>query len=186
MPIASPSGAQHAGAERVERARRDVAAALADEADDPLAQLRRGPVGEGHGQDPPWGDVLDADEVGDPVGQDAGLAGAGAGEDQQRAFRSRHGPCLLRVERPDDLLLARGADRGGQGGRIGRRVGGAAGSSPVVAGVSRSHAGSSGAADGASSRSVNAVPAVAVAASAAASRVGSPVLRRRRGLTRSL
>ena len=71
-------GAQDARAERVERAGLDVAPALADEADDPLAQLGGGAVRERDREDPPRGDVLDADEVGDPVGEHAGLARAGA------------------------------------------------------------------------------------------------------------
>ena len=62
-----------------------------------------GPVGEGDRQDPPRGDVLDADQVGDPMGEDAGLARSGAGQDQQRTLGRRHGACLLGVQRPDDL-----------------------------------------------------------------------------------
>ena len=111
MPIASPSCAQDPGAQRVERAGLDVAAALADEADDPLAQLRGGAVGERDREDPPRGDALDADEVGDPMGQDAGLARAGAGQDQERPFGGRDRARLLGVERLDDLGCAGGAPR---------------------------------------------------------------------------
>ena len=88
--------AQDPGAERVERAGLHVAAGVADEADDPLPQLGRGPVGEGHRQDLPRPDALDADEVGDAVGEDTRLAAAGAGEDQQRALGRRDRARLLR------------------------------------------------------------------------------------------
>ena len=161
----------------------DVAPALADEADDPLAQLGGGAVRERDREDPPRRDALDADEVGDPVGEHAGLARAGAGEDQQRALGRRDGPGLLRVERPDDLL---GALRCGGPRRPPDRAAatGTAGSSPGP-GASRSQAGSSGA-GGASSRSANAVPTASAAAAAASSSVGSPGRRRRVGLTRAI
>ena len=106
----------------MERAGHHVPPALADEADDPLAQLGGGPVGEGDREDPPRRDVLDADQVGDPVGEDAGLARAGAGEDQQRAVGGRDGAGLLGVERPDDLGFAL-LERGGAGGWVWRRDG---------------------------------------------------------------
>ena len=73
-----PVLAEDAGAQRVERARLDLATALADEADDPVAELGGGLVRERDGQDPPRRHVLDADQVGDPVGEHAGLAGARA------------------------------------------------------------------------------------------------------------
>ena len=72
------------------------------------------------------GDALDADQVGDPVGQDAGLAGAGTGQDEERTLGRRDGAGLLRVERLDDLFRTFGAaaldDRGvgWRGGRSGR------------------------------------------------------------------
>ena len=101
--MASPSARRTRAAERMERAGHDVPPALADEADDPLAQLGGGPVREGDREDPPRGDVLDADQVGDPVGEHAGLARAGAGQDQQRAVGRGDGAGLLGVEGPDDL-----------------------------------------------------------------------------------
>ena len=45
--------AEHPRAERVERPRLDLLARLADEPDDPLAELARGPIRERHGEDPP-------------------------------------------------------------------------------------------------------------------------------------
>jgi hypothetical protein len=113
--------AQDPGAQRVERSGHHVAAALADQADDALPKLGRSPVGERDGEDLPGRDVLDADEIGDPVGQDAGLARSGAGEDQQRPIGGRDCPRLLGVERADDLL-GTGRTRGRDGSRI-RRAG---------------------------------------------------------------
>src|SRR5712671_3548595 len=100
------------GTERMERARLDVAARLADERDDPLAQLPGGAVGERHREDLPRLDPADADEIGDPVGQYAGLARPGPGEDQQWPVGRRDGPCLLRVQGPDDLFGAAGSTGG--------------------------------------------------------------------------
>ena len=114
--------AQDTRAERVERAGLDVPATLADEADDPLAQLGRGLVREGDREDPERRDALDADEVGDAVREHARLAGSGAGQDQERAFRRRDGPCLLRVEGRRICCLALGAALG-EHRRIGRRCG---------------------------------------------------------------
>ena len=88
MPIASPSWRRTRAHSAWKVPGLDVAAALADEADDPLAQLGRGLVRERDGEDPPRRDALDPDEVGDAVGQHAGLARSGAGEDEQRALRS--------------------------------------------------------------------------------------------------
>ena len=69
-------------------------------------------VRERDGQDLPRRDALDPDEVGDPVGQHAGLARTGAGEDEQRALRRRDRARLLGVEGLDDLRLARRAAGG--------------------------------------------------------------------------
>ena len=163
---------------------RDVAAALADEADDPLAQLGRGLVRERHREDPPRRHALDADQVRDPVGQHAGLARAGAGQDQQRAVGRGDRARLLRVEGPDDLLA-----RGPGGPRPSRGIRRGRGCRRVLDVVERgvAHPGRLlRAAVGPSERSVNTVPAAAVAASAAASSVGSPARRRRVGLTRPL
>ena len=76
--------------------------------------------------------------------------------------------------------LRAAASTAGSGGAVGTD------GSLVSSGASRIQAGSSGAVGGPSERSVNTVPAAAVAASAAASSVGSPDRRRRVGLTRPL
>ena len=116
------------------------------------------------------------------MGEHAGLARARAGEDQQRAVGRRDGPRLLRVQRRTIScrpLLAAGRDDGRSAA-----ASGTAGSSPWP-GASRNQAGSSSVA-GASSRSANAVPTTSGAVAAASSSVGSPVRRRRVGLTAPL
>ena len=113
--------AQDAGAQGVEGAGLHLLALLPDQGDDPLPQLAGRAVGERHGQDPARLDRLDADQVRDAVGDDPGLAGAGSGEDQERAVRGGDGPGLLGVEVRDDLVGPRGAaglERGGHGLRV--------------------------------------------------------------------
>ena len=91
--------AQDSRAQGMESAHRDfVAGLLPDQACDPGTQLRRGLVGEGDGQNLPWPDALDPDEIGDSMGEDARLAAAGAGQDQHRTLRGSDRPLLLRVE----------------------------------------------------------------------------------------
>ncbi len=65
---------------------------------DARAHLLRRLVGEGDGEDAiGLGDAA-ADEVGDAVRDDARLAGARAGEDQERAFRLEYSFVLFRIE----------------------------------------------------------------------------------------
>ncbi len=108
--------AEDPGADRVERPGLDVVPRLPDERDDPLAELDRGPVREGHREDLPGPDALHADEVGDPVGEHPGLAAPGAGQDEQRPLGGHHRAGLLGVQPGDDLL----GERGGRGGPLGR------------------------------------------------------------------
>ena len=54
-----------------------------------LAHLVGGLVGEGDGQNGGRGNVLRRDDVRDAVRDDAGLAAARAGQDQQRTFSVR-------------------------------------------------------------------------------------------------
>ena len=120
--------AQDAGTERVERAGLHVAAGLlADQGDDPLAQLPGGPIREGDREDLPGRDATDADEIGHPMGEHTRLARPGAGQDEQRPVGRRDGPCLLRVEVAGDPRgegLGRGDPLGGaRGGRRDGRLG---------------------------------------------------------------
>ena len=101
--------AQHPAARRVERhhphAGRDVAA---HQLLDALLHLGRRPVGERDGEDlVRLGPAL-GDQVGDAVRQHPRLAGARAGDHQQRPLRVEHGLPLLRIQCVE-------AERGGHG-----------------------------------------------------------------------
>ena len=90
----------------------------ADQVADPLAHLRRRLVGEGDREDLAGAGLPGRQQVGDPVGEDAGLAGAGAGEDEQRPAGVLDRLALRRVEAGEQALdpvgtgLGRRADEG--------------------------------------------------------------------------
>ncbi len=63
----------------------------------PLPHFTRGLVGERHREDVRRSDPA-LDHVGDAVSDDPGFAGAGAGEDQDRAIDGLHGRALRRVQ----------------------------------------------------------------------------------------
>ena len=63
---------------------------FADQRLDPLAHLPCRLVGEGHRKDVVRLGVPVANEIGDPIGDDARLAGAGAGEDQEWSITMEH------------------------------------------------------------------------------------------------
>jgi len=97
--------AQQPGAEGVEGTDRQVGQrGGGDQALQPGAHLAGGLVRESHRQDGPWRDREVPDEVGDTVRQDARLAGAGPGQDQQRARGVDDGLALLRIERVEDRV----------------------------------------------------------------------------------
>ena len=83
---------------RVERADPHLLGTLADKHLDPAAHLARGLVGEGHRQQTVGPDPAGGDQVGDPRRQDAGLAAARAGKDEERAVAVRDRLLLGRVE----------------------------------------------------------------------------------------
>ena len=99
-------GAQHPRAGRVERHDPHRARAPADEHLDALAHLLRGLVRERDREDLARAGLSRALEEGDPVRQHAGLAGARAGEDQQRALAVDDRLALRRVEPREELLDA--------------------------------------------------------------------------------
>ena len=76
----------------------------ADQRGDPLAHLVRGLVGEGDRQDLVRMRPAGRQQPGDPVGQGAGLARAGAGEDQQRALAEGDRLALRTVEAGEQAL----------------------------------------------------------------------------------
>ena len=70
----------------------------AQQAGHPLLHLPGGLVGEGDGQSLVRPHLAALDEVGQTVGEHAGLARAGAGQDQQRTCRVEDGLVLALVE----------------------------------------------------------------------------------------
>jgi hypothetical protein len=74
------------------------------------AHLAGGFVGEGDSQDAITGDVKDLHQVGDAVGEDAGLAGAGASDDQNWAVDGKHGLLLGIVQPGEEFILDGGGD----------------------------------------------------------------------------
>ena len=90
--------AQQPRAERVKRRHPHAAAVGAEQRLDARAHLFRGLVREGDGENFVRLGVAVADEVGDAAGDDAGLAGAGAGEDQQRPFDVQNRFALFGIE----------------------------------------------------------------------------------------
>ena len=96
--------AQDPHAHGVERGHPHRPGARADQADDPLAHLGGGLVGERDGQDLAGADVAGGEQVGDPAGEHGGLARPGAGDDQQRRTLVQHRLALLRVEPVKQLV----------------------------------------------------------------------------------
>ena len=92
-------GAQHSRARGVERHQPHRAGVAAEQQLDALAHLLRGAVGERDRQDLARPRALGADQPRDPMGEDARLAGACAGEDEQRPTGPCHRLALGRVER---------------------------------------------------------------------------------------
>ncbi len=91
-------GAQHPGTGGVEGHQPHRTHAAADQQPRALAHLPRRLVGEGDGQHLVGLDGAGGDQVGDPVGQHAGLARAGAGQDQLRPLAVGDGVPLGLVE----------------------------------------------------------------------------------------
>ena len=95
---------ENADAEGVEGAERHPAGdGGVDQRREPFAHLARRLVGEGHAED-----LLrrnsGAEHVGDAVGDDAGLAGSGAGEHQHRPFDGAGGGGLFRIETGENRI----------------------------------------------------------------------------------
>ena len=86
---------------------------------DPLAHLGGGLVREGDGQDLARTRVAGGQQVGDPPGQDPGLARASTGHDEQRAATVLHGRALRRVEPCHQFDDLGGPVRLGEGPAIG-------------------------------------------------------------------
>ncbi len=91
-------GAEHPRAGRVEGHDPHRPGRPADEELDALAHLLRGLVGERDGEDLVRARLLGAQQMGDAVREDAGLARAGPGEDEQRSLARDDGLALGLVE----------------------------------------------------------------------------------------
>jgi len=91
-------GAQHPRAGSMESQHPHAARAAAQQQLDALAHLLGRLVRERDREQLVRPRLAAVDQVGDPVGEHAGLATAGAGEDQQRAVNVRDGLALRWVE----------------------------------------------------------------------------------------
>ncbi len=97
--------AEHAHAEGVKRGdERPGQRAVANELVDALRHFGGGFVGEGDGEDGIRRDAALVDEVRDAVGDDARLAGAGAGKDKHRAVDGFDAFTLLRIQFVEKML----------------------------------------------------------------------------------
>ncbi len=96
--------AQNPHAGRVERRHPRVAGARAHQRNHPLAHLGGGLVGEGDGQNLTGADVARGQKVCDAPGQHGRLAGARAGDDEQRRALVQHRLTLLRVQAIQELI----------------------------------------------------------------------------------
>ncbi len=76
---------------------------VAEDLFDALAHLFGGLVGEGDGQDVVGGDAAFLNEIGDAVGDDAGFAAAGAGEEKHGAVDGEDSLALLRVHVGEEI-----------------------------------------------------------------------------------
>ena len=93
---------------------------LADDLADAVLHLARRLVGEGDGEDLAGPGAAEAEDVGDPHGEHAGLAGAGAGQHQHRAVERLHRLALLRVEPGEIGRAAACSGAGARGNATGR------------------------------------------------------------------
>ena len=90
--------AEHAGAKGVEGAEPKAFRGAAEDGSDAFAHFAGRLVGEGNGQDLAGCGPAREQDVGKAGGEHAGLAGAGAGEDQDRAIDGLDGLALLGVQ----------------------------------------------------------------------------------------
>ena len=93
-----PIAPQQTRAEGVESADGQRVAVGTGQADEALPHFPRRLVGEGHSQDAVGADAAHLHQVGDAVGDDAGLAAARPGHDQQRPVDGLDGLFLRRVQ----------------------------------------------------------------------------------------
>jgi hypothetical protein len=105
--------AQDARAGPVKRADREAIARGAEQRLQALTHLASGLIGEGDREHVVGRDALVLDQVRDAMDDDARLAGAGPGDDEQRAARGLDGFALGRVEAFEHAQGASVASAGG-------------------------------------------------------------------------
>ena len=98
--------AQYAHADGVEGAEPQALGAGADQPLDPLEHLPRRLVGEGDGKDLAGKRPPGRQDMGKAGDQHPGLAGAGAGQDQNRPVERLHRRALLLVQRLEIRIIA--------------------------------------------------------------------------------
>ena len=114
-------GAQDAPADGVEGAEpRHAFDRLAEHLAEPQFHLARGLVGEGHREDFARTRPALAEDMGDAAGQDAGLAGTGAGQHQYRTIQRFHCLALLGIEAVE--IRGRCRRPGARGNPAGQRL----------------------------------------------------------------
>ncbi len=104
-----PVGAQETMRQRVEGADPHAADRLTKQVFDAVTHLGRSLVGEGHRHDVVGRRILGRQQPGDAMHQDAGLAAAGAGQDQLLSPRGGHGLALGVIEGVDYVSNIHGA-----------------------------------------------------------------------------
>ena len=104
--VAEPPGlpAQDTHAGRMERHHPHGPRPRADQRGDPGGHLAGRLVGEGDGQDLVRCHITRGEQVGDPVGEHAGLPRTRARHDQQRAALMHHGSPLFRIESVQECI----------------------------------------------------------------------------------
>jgi hypothetical protein len=88
-----------ADASRMKSAKPGPPPSLAKKGDDPLLHLVSGLVGKGDRHNIPRGNIPLMNEIGDSIGQNAGLATAGASENQKRSVGLKYCLLLDRIQR---------------------------------------------------------------------------------------
>ena len=117
--VAEPPGlpAQDAHAGRMESHHPHGPNPRADQRGDAGGHLASRLVGKGDGQDLVRRHITRGEQVGDPVGEHAGLARTRAGHDEQRAALMHHGSALFRIESVQECIYRESGHLHRVGGR---------------------------------------------------------------------
>ncbi len=111
--------AQNAHAERMKRRNERLGKRrMAENPVDALRHLAGGLVGEGDGENGVGRDALFLNEPGDSAGDDAGLARAGAGKDEQRALGGFNSSALFGIQIGEERLHGGSWTRIAEAGKV--------------------------------------------------------------------